>query len=78
MVQLRKVFFEGKLSELKDVMDEVFEKNYKKGDEAFLTLIDTYSKGRSDNAVRQMVEQIYKVSASSSWPVKWIEALSDL
>ena len=63
---------------LKDVMDEVFEKNYKKGDEAFLTLIDTYSKGRSDNAVRQMVEQIYKVSASSSWPVKWIEALSDL
>ena len=41
-------------------MDEVFEKNYKKGDEAFLTLIDTYSKGRSDNAVRQMVEQIYK------------------
>ena len=63
---------------LKDVMDEVFEKNYKKGNEAFLTLIDTYSKGRSDNAVRQMVEQIYKVSASSSWPVKWIEALSDL
>lgn len=25
-------------------MDEVFEKNYKKGNEAFLTLIDTYSR----------------------------------
>ena len=45
---------------LKDVMDEVFEKNYKKGNEAFLTLIDTYSKGRSD-----LIEQIYSLKQDS-------------
>lgn len=60
----------------KDVMAELFEENYEReGNEAFLRLVDAYHKGRNDDAVRQMVEQIYKTSSSSSWPKKWIENL---
>ena len=64
---------------LKDVMNEVFEENYKRQDnEAFLALVDTYHKGRNDAAIREMVEEVYRKSSSSSWPKKWIEGLTKL
>ena len=64
---------------LKDALSEVFEENYKRQDnEAFLNLVDTYSKGRSDAAVREMIEAIYHKAGSSSWPKKWISGLSGL
>ena len=52
-------------------MAQVFEDNYAREDnEAFINLIDTYSKGRNDSAVRQMVEDIYYKAGSSSWAEK--------
>ena len=64
---------------LKDALSEVFEENYKRQDnEAFLNLVDPYSKGRSDAAVREMIEAIYYKAGSSSWPKKWISGLSGL
>lgn len=61
---------------LKDVLAQVFEDNYAREDnEAFINLIDTYSKGRNDSAVRQMVEDIYYKAGSSSWPRKWMNSL---
>ena len=51
---------------LKDALAQVFEDNYAREDnEAFINLIDTYSKGRNDSAVRQMVEDIYYKAGSS-------------
>ena len=59
-----------------DVLDELFEKNYSKPDnEAFLQLIDAYSGKRSDQAVKDMVTKIYKLSASNPWPKEWIAKL---
>ena len=61
---------------LKDALAQVFEDNYAREDnEAFINLIDTYSKGRNDSAVRQMVEDIYYKAGSSSWPRKWMNSL---
>lgn len=61
---------------LKDALTQVFEDNYAREDnEAFINLIDTYSKGRNDSAVRQMVEDIYYKAGSSSWPRKWMNSL---
>ena len=61
---------------LKDALAQVFENNYAREDnEAFINLIDTYSKGRNDSAVRQMVEDIYYKAGSSSWPRKWMNSL---
>lgn len=64
---------------IEDVIDEVFEKNYAADDnEAFITLVDTYCNTKDDSDLREMVKEIYKKSASSSWPRKWIENLSKL
>lgn len=61
---------------LKDALAQVFEDNYAREDnEAFINLIDTYSKGRNDSAVRQMVDDIYYKAGSSSWPRKWMNSL---
>ena len=62
-----------------EVIAELFESNYTKEDnEAFLKLIDSYSSGRNDNAVRDMVLKIYHEAESASWPLKWIEGLSQI
>ena len=61
---------------LKDALAQVFEDNYAREDnEAFINLVDTYSKGRNDSAVRQMVEDIYYKAGSASWPRRWINSL---
>ena len=60
-----------------EVIADLFESNYTREDnEAFLRLIDSYSSGRNDNAVRDMVLKIYHEAESASWPLKWIEGLS--
>lgn len=59
-----------------DVLDELFEKNYSKPENArFLQLIDAYSGKRSNQAVKDMVTKIYKLSASNPWPKEWIAKL---
>ena len=60
----------------KDTLSELFEEEYEKEDnEQFLSLIDAYSASRSDDAVKDMVEQIYNMSESDSWPKEWIKRL---
>ena len=45
---------------IKEVKDELEKQTGQREDnEEFINLIDTYSKGRNDSAVRQMVEDIY-------------------
>ena len=62
-----------------EVIADLFENNYTREDnEAFLKLIDSYSSGRNDNAVRDMVLKIYHEAESASWPLKWIEGLSQI
>lgn len=59
-----------------DVLDHVFEENYEAEDERFLSLIDAYSNKRSDQAVRDMVSKLYRMSLSSPWPKEWIGQLA--
>lgn len=67
---------EIKLLEL-DTMAEVFETNYAaEGNDAFLRLIDLYAGKRNDQAVRDMVAKIYRMSLSSPWPMEWVAGLA--
>lgn len=59
-----------------DVLDRVFEENYEAENAPFLALIDAYSNKRSDQAVRDMVSKLYRMSLSSPWPEEWIGALA--
>ena len=61
-----------------EVIAELFEVNYGRDDNtAFLNLIDSYSSGRNDTAVRELVTKIYHEAESASWPLKWISSLSE-
>ena len=62
-----------------DVMDELFELNYvDKENEKFIALVDKYSNSRSDDDVRCMVSDIYKMACSDSWPKEWMKSLGKL
>lgn len=71
---------EGEICLLKtDVMQALFEEEYTKGKEqnaSFFSLIDTYSGKRNDSGVREMVEKLYDLSASSPWPKEWLDGLT--
>ncbi len=69
---------EGELRLLeRDVLDEVFEAEYQEGTEAFLYLVDAYSGKRNDQAVKDMVSRIYRMSESSPWQEEWILGIAD-
>lgn len=69
---------EGELKLLEEeVLAELFEKNYQEKNEAFIDLIDTYSKSKSDEAVREMVKKIYDSACSNSWPYEWLEGIKE-
>ena len=74
---------EIKLLEL-DVLNDVFEQEYvrhsseldaKECDDHFLELVDAYSDKRSNKAVKEMISQIYRQSASNPWPKEWVSEL---
>ena len=59
-----------------DVLEQVFEENYRNESEAFLALIAAYAGKRNDSAVQEMVAKIYHMSLSSPWPKEWIQGLT--
>ena len=65
---------EIKLLEM-DALNDLFEQEYAKGNDAFLRLVDAYSDKRSNKAVKDMVSKIYHQSSSSPWPKEWIAEL---
>ncbi len=56
-----------------DVIQEVFEQKYLEGDKGFLKLIDTYTGYRGDEALVELILNIYKYIQSSPFPEKWLE-----
>lgn len=68
----------------KDVLNEVFEKEYAKHSSAldadackdsFIELVDAYSDKRSNKVVKEMISKIYSQSASNPWPKEWVASL---
>ena len=56
-----------------DVLADLFEKRYEEQDEGFLKLVETYTGYRGDEALAQLILNIYKYIQSSPFPDKWLE-----
>lgn len=66
---------EGELMLLKkDVMEQMLEEYYEKGDERFERFIDTYASGKADGGIEDYIMQVYTFSQSNPWPRQWMEA----
>ena len=66
---------EGELLLLKaDVMKEMLEDFYQEGSEPFHNFIETYSGGRGDFGIEDLILQVYGFSCSNPWPGEWFRA----
>ncbi|MBS5510760.1 MAG: helicase-exonuclease AddAB subunit AddA [Clostridium sp.] len=66
---------EGELLLLKaDVMKELLEEYYKRGDDRFIKFVDTYATGRTDGGLEEYILKVWEFSQSNPWPGEWIAA----
>ncbi len=56
-----------------DVLKEVLEQAYEEGDERFLQFVESYSTGKSDLGMEDMVLKLHEFSMSYPWPEQWLQ-----
>ena len=56
-----------------EVLDKIFEDEYKKKDKRFIKLVDTYGKLESDEELRKCIIDLYDFSQSNPEPANWLE-----
>jgi ATP-dependent helicase/nuclease subunit A len=65
---------EAELTLLKsDVLEELLEDYYEEGGEDFLDFIESFSTGKSDDEIEDLVLKLYHFSMSYPWPDEWLE-----
>ena len=65
---------EGELKLLQeDVMKDLLEEAYEKADPKFLSLVECYASGKSDDEIRDMVYKLCQAAMSHPYPEEWLE-----
>lgn len=65
---------EGELKLLKhDVLDELLEGCYEKGDREFLDFVECFAAGKDDKKIEEIILQLYEFSRSFPNPEKWFQ-----
>ena len=60
---------------MEDVLDQVLEQWYDRGEKDFITFADNYANAKNDTPIREMVLQLYNFSQSYPWPDEWLLSL---
>lgn len=60
-----------------DILEELLEDRYERGDAEFIDLVNNYSGVKSDADIGKMVSEMYHKAQSDPWPEKWLRGLSD-
>lgn len=65
---------EAELTLLKsDVIGDLLEEYYDKGEEGFLDFIESFSTGKSDAIIEELILKLHNFSMSYPWPEEWLE-----
>ena len=65
---------EGELKLLKaDVLEEVLEAEYAGKKDGFLNFVESYSTGKTDEGIGELVLRLYDYASSAPWPNQWLE-----
>ncbi|MBQ8846293.1 MAG: UvrD-helicase domain-containing protein, partial [Lachnospiraceae bacterium] len=56
-----------------DVMEELLEERYEKGEEAFLRLTECIGSGKTDDGLVKHIENFYKFAQSAPFPESWLK-----
>ena len=64
---------EGELKLLReDVMKELLEEAYEKKEENFLSLVECYAPGKTDDSLKELILQVYEAAMSHPFPKEWL------
>jgi ATP-dependent helicase/nuclease subunit A len=56
-----------------EVVEDLFEKEYEKGSEAFLGLVERFSSNRQDTGLQDLVLGLHNFIQSKPYPLQWLE-----
>ena len=69
---------EGELKLIKaDVVETVLEEAYKEQEKDFVSFVESYSTGKTDEGLAELILRLYEFSSSSPWPDVWLEQIKD-
>ena len=69
---------EGELKLLKeDVMKELLEAYYARGEVKFKYFIECYASGKSDEGIKELIYSLYNAAMSNPYPDEWLEKCID-
>lgn len=54
-----------------DIMNDMLEDYYSRGDEEFFSLVDAYGTGRDDSKLIELILKIYRFARSYAWEDEW-------
>ncbi len=60
-----------------DVMEELLEDRYEKGEEQFLRLTECIGSGKTDDGLVKHIENLYKFAQSAPFPESWLQKATD-
>jgi len=62
-----------------EILEELMEEKYDEENltEGFIQLVESYSSNRDDNAIMDMILNLYTFAMSSPWPEKWLNEASE-
>ena len=55
-----------------DVIEQLLEEYYEQSEEDFLIFIESFSSGKSDAAIEELILKLYEFSMSYPWPEEWL------
>lgn len=61
-----------------DIMDDMLEEYYGRGDEAFFSLVDAYGTGRDDSRLIELILKIYRFARSYAWEDEWYDLCAEM
>jgi ATP-dependent helicase/nuclease subunit A len=62
-----------------EVLDELFEEEYgKKDNEAFFSLVDTFTNDRSDDALQDIIRELYDFARSNPSPDRYLQSIIEM
>lgn len=65
---------EGELKLLKaDVLEQVLEAAYVEKSDSFISFVESYSAGKTDEGIGELVLKLYEYASSAPWPDEWLE-----
>lgn len=60
-----------------DIINELLEEHYTNEDEDFIDLIESYTTGKTDANLEELIQEIHTFAMSHPWPEEWLDRCVD-